>query len=125
MRLPTRLCVCACLSKTVICITMYKEKKSIMTSFFVPALLFFMLALLLSIFFCFFVLFHRCCSHVQVFGKTIVHDFLISIAILNVLIFFARENSSCFGRCLAYKNHIKSNNYFSTGFIHLNVDLLM
>ena len=29
-------------------------------------------------FFCFFGLFHSCCSHVRVFGKTLVHEFHIS-----------------------------------------------
>ena len=29
-------------------------------------------------FFCLFVLFHSCCSNAQVFGKTLVHKFLIS-----------------------------------------------
>ena len=52
-------------------------------------LLFFVLALLLSMLmslfvpffsyhFCFFVLFHSYCSHARVFGKTLVHDFPIS-----------------------------------------------
>ena len=29
-------------------------------------------------FFCFFILFYSCCSHVHVFGKTLVHELLIS-----------------------------------------------
>ena len=44
--------------------------------FFVPALLFHMLTHLL--FFSFSVLFHSCCFHAQVFGKILVHEFLIS-----------------------------------------------
>ena len=33
---------------------------------------------LLTFFFCFFVFFHSCCSYVRVFGKILVHEFLIS-----------------------------------------------
>ena len=33
---------------------------------------------LLTLFFCYFVLFHSCCSHAQVFGKALVHEFLNS-----------------------------------------------
>ena len=33
---------------------------------------------LLTFFLSFFVLFHSCCSHARVFGKTLVHEFLIS-----------------------------------------------
>ena len=33
-------------------------------------------ASLLSFFFCFFILFHSCCSHARVFGKTPVHEFV-------------------------------------------------
>ena len=35
-------------------------------------------ASLLTFLFCFFVLFHSCCSHAQVFGKTLMHEFPIS-----------------------------------------------
>ena len=34
-------------------------------------------ASLLIFLFCFRILFHSCCSHVQVFGKTLVHEFHI------------------------------------------------
>ena len=43
-------------------------------------------ASLLTSFVCFFILFHSCCSHAQVFGKTLVHEF--PIAILNATLFF-------------------------------------
>ena len=33
---------------------------------------------LITSFFCFFILFHSCCSHAQVFGKLLVHEFPIS-----------------------------------------------
>ena len=33
---------------------------------------------LLTFFVCFSILFHSCCSHVRVFGKTLVHEFHIS-----------------------------------------------
>ena len=48
--------------------------------FFVPALLLSILTplLILAFFVCFFILFHSCCSHAQVFGKTLVHEFSIS-----------------------------------------------
>ena len=39
---------------------------------------------LFTFFLCFIVLFQSCCTHVQVFGKTLVHEFPFSIAILNV-----------------------------------------
>ena len=46
---------------------------------FVPAVLFFHThASLLCVFVCLIVLFHSCCSNAQVFGKTLVHEFLIS-----------------------------------------------
>ena len=46
---------------------------------FVPAVLFFHShASLLSVFVCLIVLFHSCCSHAWVFGKTLLHDFPIS-----------------------------------------------
>ena len=35
-------------------------------------------ASLLTVFICLFVLFHSCCSHVRMFGKTLVHEFPIS-----------------------------------------------
>ena len=46
--------------------------------FFVPALIFSMLTPLFTFFVCFFILFHYCCSHARVFGKKLVHEFLIS-----------------------------------------------
>ena len=45
---------------------------------FVPALLLSILASLLTIFICFFVLFRSCCSHARVFEKTLVHEFPMS-----------------------------------------------
>ena len=41
-------------------------------------LFFFVPASLLVFFFCFFILLHSCCSHAQVFGKTLAHEFPIS-----------------------------------------------
>ena len=44
---------------------------------------------LLTLFICFFILFHSCCSHVLVFMKTLLHEFLISYNhILNATSFF-------------------------------------
>ena len=37
----------------------------------------------------FFVLFHSCCSHAQVFGKTLVHEFLISYSHTEWHLFFS------------------------------------
>ena len=37
---------------------------------------------------CLFILFHSCCSHARVFGKTLVHEFPCPIAILNGTFFF-------------------------------------
>ena len=38
-------------------------------------------ASLLVFFVCFFILFHSCCSHARVFGKTLVHEFPVIISI--------------------------------------------
>ena len=55
----------------------------------VPAVLFFHThSSLLSVFVCSIVLFHSCCAHARVFGKTLLHEFPISYTemgtILNV-----------------------------------------
>ena len=39
----------------------------------------------LTLFFCFFVLFHSCCSHAPVFWKTLVHEFHISYRLITIL----------------------------------------
>ena len=45
---------------------------------------------LLTFFVCFFILFHSCCSHARVFGKTLVHEFPISYSPTEwYLLFFA------------------------------------
>ena len=41
-----------------------------------------------SLFFCFFVLFHSCCSHARVLGKTLVHEFFISYSHTEWYLFF-------------------------------------
>ena len=39
-----------------------------------------------------FVLFHSCCSHARVFGKTLMHEFYISYShVLNASAFFSRD----------------------------------
>ena len=61
--------------------------------FFLPALLLSMLKHLLS---SLSVLFHCCCSHSQVFGKTLVHEFLISYSNTErCLLFFRQCNYKC------------------------------
>ena len=37
---------------------------------------------------CFFILFHSCCSHTQVFGKTLVHEFHISYSHTELYLLF-------------------------------------
>ena len=52
-------------------------------------------ASLLYVFVCLIVLFHSCCSHAWVFGKTLLHEFPVPIAILNgtsSFLFLVQEN---------------------------------
>ena len=67
-----------------------------MTSFFFRELFasFHTHASLLAFFVCFFILFHSCCSHARVFGKTIVHESLFPTAILNGTCFSDSESTS-------------------------------
>ena len=60
---------------------------------FVPALLLSILTplLILTKFVCFFILFHSCCSHAKVFGKTLVHEFHISSSRTEWYLFFFRQ----------------------------------
>ena len=53
---------------------------AVRTSFFFCARFtsFYTHASLLTFFVCIFVLFHSCCSHARVFGKTLLHEFPIS-----------------------------------------------
>ena len=46
--------------------------------FHLHLLYFFLTHASLAFFFCFFIFFHSCCSHVWVVGKTLMHEFLIS-----------------------------------------------
>ena len=55
--------------------------------YLVPTLLLLIFSFLLAFFVSFYVLFHTCCSHSQVFGKTLVHEFTFSKAILNSTLF--------------------------------------
>ena len=52
---------------------------------------FFVPDLLLTFFFCFFVLFHFCCSHARVFGKALVHEYLISCGHTEWYLLFSRS----------------------------------
>ena len=48
---------------------------------------------LLTLFVCFFILFHSCCSHAQVFGKTFVHELSISCSLAKwYIIFLAKRD---------------------------------
>ena len=50
---------------------------------------------LITFSFCFFVLFHSCCSHARLFGKTLVHEFLISYSHTEwYLLFYDRATTS-------------------------------
>ena len=46
-------------------------------------------ASLLTFFFCFFILFHSCCSHARVFGKPLVHEFPMSYSHTECYLFFS------------------------------------
>ena len=61
-------------------------------------------------FFCSFVLFHSCCSHVRVFGKTLVHEFLICYS-HTILLFFptVQPKSSQLKRVLMDQKILHSN----------------
>ena len=53
-------------------------------------------ASLLTFFVCFFILFHFFCSHARVFGKTRVHEFLISYSHTEWYLFFFQQcNYKC------------------------------
>ena len=58
---------------------------------FEPALL---LSILMSLF-CFFILFHSCRSHAQMFGKTLVNEFLISYSHTEWNLLFSEWNYKC------------------------------
>ena len=61
-------------------------------------------------FVCFSVLFDSCCSHARVFGRALVHEFLISYSHTEwCLPLLARRNSPCFDQSFAYQNLIKLN----------------
>ena len=49
-------------------------------------------ASLLTIFFCFFILFHSCCSHARVFGKTLLPEFPISYSHTEWYLIFLRND---------------------------------
>ena len=62
----------------------------------------------------FVILYHACCSHPRVFGKTLVHEFSISYSHTEwYLCCVARRNSPCLGRSFAYQNLIKLTNLMS------------
>ena len=60
---------------------------------FVPALLLSILVSLIT-FFCYFVLCHSCCSHARVFGKTLLHEFLISYNHTEWYLFFSDSTTT-------------------------------
>ena len=67
--------------------------------FFLCPLCFFLYSLLSYLSSVSFLLFHSCCSHALEFGKTLVHEFLISYRVpILVPAFFAIRNTSCLGR---------------------------
>ena len=80
-----------------------------------------------AFFFCFYILFHTCCSHVRVFGKTLVHEFLISYGHTEWYLRFTRgeNNSPCFGTklCLSKSqaSPIKVPSFAYQSLIKLNV----
>ena len=49
-------------------------------------------AFLLSVFVCFFILFHSCCSHARVFGKTLAHEFPIFYSHTKWYLLFSRND---------------------------------
>ena len=49
-------------------------------------------ASLLTVFVCFFILFHSCCSHTRVFGKTLVHKFPISYSYTEWYLRYSRND---------------------------------
>ena len=51
-------------------------------------------AFLLTLCFCYIILFHSCCSHARVFGKTFVHEFHISYSHTEWYLFFLQCNTS-------------------------------
>ena len=56
-------------------------------------------ASLLTFFVCFFILFHFCCSHAQVFGKTLVHEFNSYYSYTEWYLFFS-DNATTTAQCV-------------------------
>ena len=54
-------------------------------------------------------LFHSCCSHARVFGKTLAHEFPISYSHTEWYLHFSRGEIVCLGRSFVYHNQIKLN----------------
>ena len=60
----------------------------------------------LSCFFCFFVLFHSCCSHARLFGKTLVNEYHISYIHTEWYLFFL--DSATTSAPLVYSETVRS-----------------
>ena len=52
----------------------------------------------------FFVLFHTCCSHAPVFGKTLLHEFLISYSHTECYLFFQTVQLQMHAMCIRSEN---------------------
>ena len=67
----------------------------------------------LAFFVCIFVLFHSCCSHALVFGKTLLHQLIMFYSHTEWYFPFFKRRNSLFGPSFVYQNQIKLN-YFVT-----------
>ena len=73
-----------------------RQRQAGWTSFFrAPFISFHTHASLLTVFVCFFILFHFCCSHAPVFGKRLVHELPISYSHTERYLLFSECNCTC------------------------------
>ena len=85
--------------------------------FFVPDLLFFRThASLLTLFACFFILFHPCCSHPRVFEKTLVHEFPMSYSHTEWSLHFRETTGSKFSKSRLSETNYNNNSDCTTDF---------
>ena len=92
------------------------ERSSRLLFFSCPLYLFPTDSSLLTFFVCFFILFHSCCSHARVFGKTLVHELPISYshAFWKMHSFFRETTWSKWSKCRLSKTNYNNNNLQSS-----------
>ena len=56
-------------------------------------------ASLFTFFVCFFILYHSCCCHARLFGKTLVHEFPISYSLTEWYLNFS-DNATTSAQCV-------------------------